>query len=87
MINIFINISKKVWESFKSFTEPISKAIFSVINFFLLLIVYLVGIGIVSLSMKIFGKHFLELKKQNKSSNWHEHKLTKQPIEKYYRTF
>lgn len=78
---------KKVWNFIKSILEPISKLVSTIVNFILLSIVYFIGIGIVSIPAKLFGKHFLELKKQNKSSNWHEHKVTKEPLEKYYRTF
>ncbi len=95
---------KKIWAGIKSVLEPIGKFVSSIVNFVLLAMVYFIGIGIVSVIMKLFGKHFLELKsyrnkvsgelknkeflsKQNKSSNWHEHKLTKQPLEQYYRTF
>lgn len=78
---------KEIWNIIKSILEPIAKAISSVVNLVLLFIVYFIGIGIVSIIMKLFGKHFLELKKQNKSSNWQEHKITKQPLEQYYRTF
>lgn len=78
---------KKVWNAVKSILEPISKAISNVVNLILLLVVYFVGVGGVSMVMKLFGRHFLELKKQNKKSNWHEHKITKQPLEQYYRTF
>lgn len=87
---------KKILNAIKSVLEPISKFIANVINFVLLAFVYFIGVGMVSLAMKLFGKHFLELKKQNKTmenkrasneSNWHEHTVTKQPLEKYYRTF
>jgi len=78
---------KKIWNFINSVLEPISKLISGIVNFILLSIVYFIGVGLVSISAKIFRKHFLELKRQNKSSNWHEHKVTKQPLEKYYRTF
>ena len=78
---------KKIWTNIKYILEPISKVMSNVINFISLSIVYFIGIGSVSIVMKIFRKHFLELKKQNKKSNWHEHKLTKQPLGDYYRTF
>ena len=68
---------------FRNFSHVIT----DIINFALLLAVYFIGIGIVSAISKLSGKHFLDIKKQNKSSNWHEHKVTKQPIEDYYRTF
>ena len=78
---------KKAWQAIKSVLEPIGKVVSSIVNFILLFVVYFIGVGLVSIAMKIFGKHFLELKKQNRKSNWHEHKITKEPIEKYYRTF
>ena len=78
---------KKLWYNVKSILEAFGKLISSIVNFILLFAVYLVGIGIVSISMKLFGKHFLEIKKKNSKSNWHEHKVTKQPLEQYYRTF
>lgn len=78
---------KKIWNSIKGILEPVSNAMSATVNFILLSIVYFISIGIVSLISKIFGKHFLEIKKQNKKSNWHEHKLEKEPLEKYYRTF
>lgn len=78
---------KKAWHFIKSVLELISKAISNLVNFVLLLVVYFIGIGIVSIPMKLFGKHFLELKKQNRKSSWHEHEVKKQPLEKYYRTF
>lgn len=78
---------KRILDSIKSVLEPVAKIISSIVNFILLALVYFLGIGIVSISMRLFGKHFLELKKKNKSSNWHEHKMAKQPLEDYYRTF
>jgi len=78
---------KKAWSAIKTILEPISKLMSNVINFVLLLIIYFIGIGPVSIFMRLFGRHFLELKKQNKTTNWHEHRIEKQPLEKYYRTF
>ena len=87
MIKKIWNVMKDIGNFIKTVLEPISKAISSIINFVLLSLVYLVGIGTVSIFAKIFGKHFLDIKKQNRKSNWYEHKLEKQPLEKYYRTF
>ena len=78
---------KKILNAAKAILEPVGAIISNVVNFVLLLIVYSLSIGIVSIIMKLFGKHFLELKKQNKISNWHDHKVSKQPLENYYRTF
>ena len=78
---------KKIWNAIKSVLEPVANAVNAVVNLILLLLVYFIGIASVSIIMKLSGKHFLELKKQNRKSNWHEHKLTKQPLEQYHRTF
>ena len=78
---------KKIWDGVKKVLEPVGKVMSTIVNFALLAIVYFIGIGLVSMAMKLFGKHFLDVKKQNKPSNWHEHKVTKQPMDKYYRTF
>lgn len=78
---------KKIWNFVKAVLEPISKFMSNVVNFILLLLVYFIGIAIVAIPAKLFRKHFLEIKRQNRKSNWHEHRLEKQPLEKYYRTF
>ena len=78
---------KKIWFVIKSVLEPVAKLISAIINFVFLFIVYFTAIGFVSILMKLFGKHFLEIKKIHKNSNWHEHKVTKQSLEQYYRTF
>ena len=79
-LNIFF---KGFLHGFKSFGHTIT----NIANFFLLLIVYVFGIGLVSVISKLTGKHFLDLKKSGNKSNWHEHKVTKQPLEKYHRSF
>ena len=78
---------KKIWNTVKSFFEPFANAMSDIVNFILLSAVYFIGIGPVSLFAKLFGRHFLDLKKQNKMSNWHVHKLTKQAFVKYYGSF
>jgi hypothetical protein len=78
---------KKIWGLIKHILEPIGKTIFAIVSFVLLLLVYILGIGPVSIISKIFGRHFLELKNQYKKSNWHDHNVTKEPIKNYYRTF
>ena len=70
-------------DGFREFSHTINNAV----TFVLLLAVYIFGIGIVSIFSKLAGKHHLELKKTASKSSWHEHKVTKEPIEKYFRTF
>ena len=70
-------------EGFVSFGYLIT----NVINFVLLFFVYFVGIGLTSIFAKIFGKHFLDLGSKDKKTYWVDHKVTKQKMGAYYRTF
>lgn len=76
----------KVFNALKMVLEPVGKAISAIVNFILLAIVYFIGIGLTSVIAKLLGKHFLDLKSK-KSSNWAEHKITKEPVGNYYRMF
>jgi len=66
----------------KSFGDNIS----TIINFILLSIVYLIGFGLTSITAKIFGKHFLDIKKK-KGSYWYDLNLKNKSIKEYYRQF
>jgi hypothetical protein len=68
---------------FKAFPHTVT----NIVNFVLLMIVYVFGVGLVSAISKLFGKHFIFLKKSGNKSNWKDHKVSKEPLEKYYRTF
>ena len=71
-------------EGMKKFGNNISV----IINSVLLSIVYLIGVGIVSIFAKLFGKHFLDTKiSENSKSYWSNLNLKKQPLENYYRQF
>ena len=80
-------MSKKLFESFKSFLGHLGRIISGIVSFILLAIVYFTGIGSISVVMRLFGEHFLDIKKQKKESNWQEHKVEKQSLEHYYKTF
>lgn len=77
----------KFFEGFKDGFRSFPYTVTNIINFVLLLVVYIFGIGIVAIISKLFGKHYLDLKKTQNRSNWKEHKVTKQPLEDYCRTF
>ena len=80
---------KKLRQFFKGFHEGMksfSNNISTIINFVLLSIVYLIGVGFTSIVAKIFGKHFLDMKKK-KDSYWHDLNLRRKSIEEYYRQF
>ncbi len=68
-------------QGFRNFSHIIT----SIVNFVFLLIVYILGIGPVSIISKIRGKHFIDLKKSG--SSWVKRDLKKRPIEEYYRSF
>ena len=70
-------------EGFRIFGHSIS----AVVNLFLLLIVYVLGIGLVSIPMKLFNKKFLEVRMQGKNSMWKKYKTAEKKLEDYYRTW
>lgn len=77
-----LNWFNEVYNGFKEFGHDVA----SIVNFFLLLIVYILGIGPVSIIAKLSKKHFLDITFREKISLWKERK----PIEKqeeYYRQF
>jgi len=77
---------KNIWESFSNGFKEFGHDVASVVNFLLLLIVYIVGVGPVSVISKILRKRFLDLKFKQKRSLWVERKPI-QNIDEYYRPF
>ena len=68
----------------KKYTEAVA----ALINSILLTLVYIIGVGLISIFAKIFGKNFLDTKiDKNKQTYWKELNLTKKPMEDYYRQF
>ena len=68
----------------KNFGENIA----TLINFLLLSIVYIFGVGITKIFAKLLRKNFLELKLNVKNkSYWSKLDLKKKEIEDYYRQF
>lgn len=60
----------------------------TLINSVLLLLVYLIGVGITSLTAKLSKKHFLEKKPSKEAKTyWSDLSLKKKPLEEYYRQF
>ncbi len=62
-------------------------AISSVVNFVLLLIVYIAAVGPTSVIAKLTGKRFLELMPGRQKSYWHTMRLSKRDRQEYYRQF
>jgi len=78
--------SKQFFNGFKKGVKGFSDNISTIVNFALLSIVYLIGVGLTSITAKIFNKHFLDMKKK-KGSYWHNLNLKNKEIEEYYRQF
>lgn len=76
---------------FKGFKEGMhifGQNIAMLVNTVLLLVVYLIGVGITSIVVKISGKKFLEIKvDKGSSSYWKPLNLKKKDLEEYYRQF
>jgi len=80
---------KKIKQFFNGFhrgTKYFNTNLSIIVNFLLLLIVYLMGVGLTSITAKIFGKHFLDMKKK-KGSYWHDLNLKNKSIKEYYKQF
>lgn len=80
----------KIASFFKGFREGFRNFSFfavSAVNFALLSVVYLLGIGLVSIFGKLFGKHFLDMKLNNRKSYWIERRMGKEDFSSYYNEF
>ena len=59
-----------------------------VLSSFLLLIIYVVGVGFTSIFAKIFAKNFINMKiSKIRKTYWSDLNLKKKPIKTYYRQF
>jgi len=75
---------KGVKKGFKDFGLGIT----AIVNAILLTLVYVIGVGLTAIVAKIFGKHFMDVKKQkNIKTYWKELNLKKEPTDNYYRQF
>ena len=72
---------KKAWHGFRKFGLFMA----SVVNFVLLLIVYIIGVGLTALIGKLFRKSFLDLKKNK--PEWIIKKEQPLTIAEYQRPF
>jgi len=71
-------------EGQKEFGHDIS----AIINSALLTFVYVFGVGLTSLTAKIFGKKFIDLRIEKKNKTyWEDLNLGKKTKEEYYRQF
>ena len=79
-----MDLIKGFVQGFKDFGKYINNGI----NFVLLLLVYLFGVGLTSIVAKICGKHFMDIKRDTKKKTyWKDYNLGKEPEDNYYRQF
>lgn len=79
---------KYFFKGFKQGMKNFSQTINFLVNSFLLLVIYLFGVGLTSIIAKLSGKHFLgEKSDKEKRSYWSDLNLKKKPKEEYYRQF
>lgn len=75
----------------KKITKIVNKVgvfISIIVNSFLLLIVYFIGVGITFIAAKLVGKHFIEkYPSQDHSSYWNIINLRSKNTNKYYKQF
>jgi large-conductance mechanosensitive channel len=58
------------------------------VNYFLLSLVYFIGVGLTAVLAKAAGKHFMKLKKDPSASTyWVDCRIEKKDAEDYYRQF
>ena len=79
-------MSFKFIQDFKEGQKLFGETIAVLINSVLLTIVYIVGVGLTSIVAKVFGKHFLEFKRDDRSY-WKELDLNVNSVEEYYKQF
>ena len=74
--------------AFKKGISEFGQNISTLVNFILLSIVYLFGVGFTSIVSKIFEKKFLETKlSKNKKTYWSKLDLKKESLEEHMRQF
>jgi len=80
-------MKKGLFSGIKEGFEGFGKIITTIVNFFLLLLVYIVGVGITSILAKLGKKEILSKKLHQEKSYWSDLNLNDSNIERYYRQF
>jgi large-conductance mechanosensitive channel len=76
-----------VWNEIKAGFHDFGKYITNIVNFFLLLIVYFIGVGLSSVINKLNKKKSLDLTSRSSKSYWKDYNLKKEKKSNYYRQF
>ena len=80
---------KVFFKGFYTGMKTFGESVIDVTNFIFLLPVYLLGVGVTSIIAKIFGRHFLNLKKKDKKAKtyWEVKENKKPKNEELFREF
>jgi hypothetical protein len=76
-----------VWNEIKTGFHDFGKYVTNIVNFFLLLIVYFVGVGLSSIINKFSKKKSLDLTSHSNKTYWKDYNLKKEKKSNYYRQF
>ncbi|MBT3407194.1 hypothetical protein HN415_00775 [Candidatus Woesearchaeota archaeon] len=77
-----------LFKGFKSGLKLYNEHIIIVVNSFLLTIVYIFGIGISYILLKLLNKRFINFKiNKKRKTYWRKLEINKESIENYYRQF
>ena len=84
-MNGFSLFFKAFYEGMKTF----GACIVDIVNFVLLIPVYFIGVGLTAIIAKMFGKHFMNLKKPDKKAKtyWVDKEQKKPKIDDFYKEF
>jgi hypothetical protein len=82
-----MNLIKPFFKGFLKGFKDFGHLVNNIVNFILLSIVYLFGVGPTSIIGKLFRKRFLELKRDSKETYWIENRVGGENIEECYRMF
>ena len=76
------------FKGFKIGMKNFESNISIIVNSFLLLLVYFIGVGVTSIFLRIFNKSLIQKNIPNNSKTyWGELNLKKNPFDEYYRQF
>lgn len=78
---------KQFFKGFKKGMGLFGEDIAIIVNTAFLAIVYFIGVGITSLVAKLFGKHFLEMKRSRKIGSYWSSMQTKKTEDSFYKQF
>ena len=78
---------KRFFRGFKEGFQVFGHVVAGTVNFVLLLVIYVFGIGVTSVIAKATGKRFMDTKNTVKETYYISRKIEKEKLENYFRQF